>query len=142
MSATLVAGVTIQSGLQDPELEEIALASLLAAEQSPDCLALVDEWKAMVRAKHMSPGVFFDARRDKYMRPVFIVRCNNGYHESLVSFEDAYRLLVEAHRPSVGDLEETHRALAESRGQDWDTLTPAEKKSIRKECSNAGNVRF
>lgn len=89
---------TLQFGLKDEALLSVAAASLREAEESAVMAALRTEWVYIASTRKMPLDYMFDARRDNKGRPVFILRAQNGYHESLESYEDALRLLVESHR--------------------------------------------
>jgi hypothetical protein len=104
-------GLTINRGLQDPELLELARAELARAEESATCLALAGEMLELQRSRSMPVGIAYDARRARDGRPIFIVACDNGWHESFDGFEAALSLLVESHRTHVEDLESTHLAV-------------------------------
>jgi len=88
---------TIQSGLQDPELFELALVSKAEAEGSAPAAVLRMRW-VQHAIKHKMPTEFlFDAHRDAKGRAVFSLRAQNGYHESFEGYEHALSLLVAAH---------------------------------------------
>ncbi len=121
---------TLQSGLQDPELEALAADSLAAAEASVVANVLRLEWLQMALERKMPTQVMYDAKRDTRGRPVFSVRSDNGYHESYVGFEDALFLLVDSHRTREEDLESTH--------QRYMALTGVGIKDARKHCADIG----
>ena len=108
---------TIQTGLKDRELQDIADEALRLAEDSQACISLATEWRDIQEARHLPAGLSFDARRSRDGRPVFIVSCGNGYHESLRGYEHALELLVDSHRTRVEDLESTHRSVMAQRGE-------------------------
>ncbi len=109
---------TLQTGLDDLALHEIAVANLQAAEQSATARALRDEWVALTTERGSDSGIMFDARRARDGRPVFIARAQSGYHESFQGYEHAMSLLVSAHRTRLEDRAETHERARESIGCD------------------------
>lgn len=118
---------TLQTGLKDPELEALAVADIRAAEESAVALALRTEWLLMCGQRLMPTEVMYDARRDSKGLPVFIVRAQNGYHESPESFEHALELLVDSHRTRPEDLFENHQRMM--------ALTGCSLKDARRRCA-------
>lgn len=100
---------TLNRGLVDPELAAIAAEALALAEQDEVCHSLAAEMLEIQRAKHMPEGLCFDARRGRDQRPIFIVCCDNGWHESHEGYRGALELLVTSHRPRIEDLESTYK---------------------------------
>lgn len=126
---------TLKSGLKDETLLAVAEMQLAVAESSASCRALAGELALLQEDRRMPTGIVFDARRHRDGRPIFIVRCDNGWHESFNGFEEALELLLEAHRTRVEDLETTHQRMLELWGGD-------DMKTARRRCAElAARVR-
>jgi hypothetical protein len=121
--------------IQDQELLDAVIANLALYAESPTAEALRAEWSQMTTARRMTPGLVFDSRRHRDQRPIYIVRCDNGYHESLLGYEDALERLVDSHRTKAEDLEETHARYAAATG-----MSLADARYRCREMSKQGDV--
>lgn len=78
------------------------------AAQPASFKALADELFEMQSARKMAHGFVPSIRAGKDGRPIFVIRCANGHHESDESHEHALELLLDSHRTRIEDLESTH----------------------------------
>lgn len=77
---------------------------------------LLGEWWTVCDARLMPREINLSMHVGQNGRPIFVVSCNNGYHESYEGFAEALESLVDSHRTRWEDLESTHTALSQVLG--------------------------
>ncbi len=89
-----------------------------AAETGATAVADLAEIRETQSRLKMTPGLEFTSREARDGRPIYIVRCANGHHESYDSHAHALALLVDSHRTRAEDTPVVHERIMHGWGGD------------------------